>query len=39
MVKIGVDIVFAIAAGSNLGVYNACKEYNKLAIGVDIDQD
>ncbi len=33
------DIVFAVAGGSNLGVFNKCKELNVKAIGCDSDQD
>nr|WP_279382449.1 BMP family ABC transporter substrate-binding protein [Acanthopleuribacter pedis] len=33
------DIVFAVAGGSNLGVFNKCKELGIKAIGCDTDQD
>lgn len=33
------DIIFAVAGGSNLGVFNKCKELNVKAIGCDSDQD
>ncbi|MFN3410870.1 MAG: BMP family protein [Exilispira sp.] len=34
-----VDIIFAVAAGSNIGIFNACRDYSIFSIGVDIDQD
>jgi len=37
--KNGVDIIFAAAGGSGLGVIEAARENEKLAIGVDADQD
>jgi len=33
------DIVYAVAAGTNLGVFRACKELSIFSIGVDSDQD
>lgn len=33
------DIVYAVAAGTNIGVFNSCKVNNIYAIGVDADQD
>jgi basic membrane protein A len=35
----GVDVVFAAAGASGLGVYQAAKDLGKLAIGVDSDQN
>jgi basic membrane protein A len=35
----GVDVVFAAAGGTGLGVYQAAKDLGKLAIGVDTNQD
>jgi basic membrane protein A len=35
----GVDVVFAAAGASGLGVYQAAKDLGKLAIGVDSNQD
>lgn len=37
--KKGVDIIFAVAAASNIGIFNACKNYRIFSIGVDTDQD
>ncbi|MCX8059416.1 MAG: BMP family ABC transporter substrate-binding protein, partial [Spirochaetes bacterium] len=37
--KMKFDIVYAVAAGTNLGVFNACKKNNIFSIGVDADQD
>lgn len=34
-----VDIIFTVAAGSNIGIFNACRDYSIFSIGVDIDQD
>ncbi len=34
-----VDIIYQVAAGSGLGVFNAAKQFKKYAIGVDSDQD
>lgn len=34
-----VDIIFATAGGSNIGVFNAAKETELFAIGVDINQN
>ena len=34
----GADIIFAVCSGAGLGVYDAAKESNFLAIGVDSDQ-
>ncbi len=34
----GVDIIFAPAGATNLGVFDAAAELDKLAIGVDVDQ-
>ncbi|MDD2649574.1 MAG: BMP family ABC transporter substrate-binding protein [Candidatus Cloacimonetes bacterium] len=34
-----IDIIFQVAAGSGLGVFNAAKENGKYVIGVDSDQD
>ena len=33
------DIIFAVAAGSNRGVFRAARDYQSFAIGVDSDQD
>src|SRR5690606_34333676 len=35
----GVDVVFAAAGGSGVGVYQAAKDAGKLAIGVDSNQN
>lgn len=35
----GVDIIFAVASASNIGIFNACKDYSIFSIGVDTDQD
>ncbi len=35
----GVDVVFAAAGGTGIGVYQAAKDAGKLAIGVDSDQN
>ena len=35
----GVDVVFAAAGGTGIGVYQAAKDAGKLAIGVDSNQD
>ncbi|NRA62394.1 MAG: BMP family ABC transporter substrate-binding protein, partial [Psychrobium sp.] len=35
----GVDVIFAAAGGSGLGVYQAAKEHHVLAIGVDSNQN
>jgi basic membrane protein A len=35
----GADIIFVAAGNSGLGVFDAAQEKNKLAIGVDSDQD
>jgi basic membrane protein A len=35
----GVDVVFAAAGGTGLGVYQAAKDAGKLAIGVDSNQN
>jgi basic membrane protein A len=35
----GADVVFAVAGASNTGVFDAVEEKDKLAIGVDSDQD
>jgi basic membrane protein A len=35
----GVDVVFAAAGGSGIGVYQAAKDAQKLAIGVDSNQN
>lgn len=35
----GVDVVFAAAGGTGLGVYQAAKDQGKLAIGVDSNQN
>jgi len=35
----GCDVVFAVAAGSNRGVFQAARESQAFAIGVDSDQD
>ena len=35
----GVDVVFAAAGGSGIGVYQAAKDAGKLAIGVDSNQN
>ncbi|MGL5226110.1 MAG: BMP family lipoprotein [Aeromonas sp.] len=35
----GVDVVYAAAGGTGLGVYQAAKEQGKLAIGVDSNQN
>ncbi|MEK3791276.1 BMP family ABC transporter substrate-binding protein [Paenibacillus sp. FSL R7-0204] len=34
----GVDIIFNVAGGTGLGIFDAAKEKNKYAIGVDSDQ-
>lgn len=34
----GVDVIYHAAGGSGIGVFNAAKEMNKYAIGVDQDQ-
>jgi len=34
----GVDIIFVAAGATNLGVFDAAKERDRLAIGVDVDQ-
>lgn len=34
-----VDIIYQVAAGSGMGVFNAAKQFKKYAIGVDSDQD
>lgn len=39
ILKKDVDIIFAVAAASNLGIFNAAKEYSIYSIGVDTDQD
>jgi basic membrane protein A len=39
ILKKEVDIIFAVAAASNIGVFNAAKEYSLFSIGVDTDQD
>lgn len=33
------DVIFAVAAGSNRGVFHAASDYQTFAIGVDSDQD
>lgn len=33
------DIIFGIAAASNIGIFNSASEHNKYAVGVDSDQD
>jgi basic membrane protein A len=35
----GVDVVFAAAGGTGVGVYQAAKDAGKLAIGVDSNQN
>ena len=35
----GVDVIFAAAGGTGIGVYQAAKDAGKLAIGVDSDQN
>ncbi|MFW5837702.1 MAG: BMP family lipoprotein, partial [Desulfovibrionaceae bacterium] len=35
----GCDIIFAVAAGSNIGVFEAARKTGNFAIGVDQDQD
>jgi basic membrane protein A len=35
----GVDVVFAAAGGSGLGVLHSARQHNKLAIGVDTNQN
>ncbi len=37
--KGNVDIIFGVAAGSNMGIFQAAKILNKRVIGVDCDQD
>ena len=37
--KRGVDVVFAAAGGTGVGVYQAAKDAGKLAIGVDSNQN
>lgn len=37
--KKGVDIIYGVAAASNLGIFIAAKESNNFAIGVDSNQD
>ncbi|MCL1827311.1 MAG: BMP family ABC transporter substrate-binding protein, partial [Candidatus Cloacimonetes bacterium] len=34
-----VDIIYQVAGGSGIGVFNAAKDNERYAIGVDIDQD
>lgn len=34
----GVDVIFNVAGGTGLGIFDAAKEKNKYAIGVDSDQ-
>ncbi|RJG25926.1 BMP family protein [Paenibacillus thiaminolyticus] len=36
--KSGVDVIFTVAGGTGLGAFDAVKEQNKYAIGVDSDQ-
>ncbi len=33
------DVLFQVAGGSGIGVFNAAKQHGKYAIGVDLDQD
>jgi len=33
------DIIYAVASGSNFGIFNVCRENSMFAIGVDSDQD
>jgi len=35
----GVDIIFAAAGGSNLGIFSSARKNDQYAIGVDTDQD
>lgn len=35
----GVDVLFAVAAASNKGIFEAARQARQLAIGVDADQD
>jgi len=37
--KNGVDIIYSVAAGSNMGIFNAAKEFKIFAIGVGTNQD
>ncbi|MBR2037796.1 MAG: BMP family ABC transporter substrate-binding protein [Lachnospiraceae bacterium] len=39
MITSGADVIFHAAAGTGLGVIEACKESNIYAIGVDFDQN
>ncbi len=39
MYDAGCDVIFAVASGSNKGVFSAALERQKFAIGVDSDQD
>lgn len=39
LVASGVDVVFAVAGGSNQGILQACRESKTWFIGVDSDQD
>ena len=36
---VGIDVIYAAAGGTGLGVYRAAKERGKLAIGVDTNQN
>jgi len=35
----GVDIIFGVAGGSNIGIFQSAKNNSRFAIGVDADQD
>lgn len=37
--KKNIDMIYGVAAASNLGIFNGCKEAGIYAFGVDIDQD
>lgn len=39
MYKNGVDIVYPVAGGAGVGVFEAAKEANKYALGINSDQD
>lgn len=39
ILKKRVDVIFAVAAASNIGIFNACKQNSVFSIGVDTDQD